>query len=202
MSSSAVCPLFNVKPYSIFFVDTKNVWGGVIISIGFFLAIAGRRMILVSNFIINAGVFEFVLMCVFSSTFMKDGESWVVILTCTLTAIFSLIMGGLSVYFIKFGGSVIGAVAGFLFGILINTAWFYLYESLILTYCVCGALACIIFVNCLFRLYSFNATTLLSTSFIGSYLLLRGIAVYVGEYPNEIILLGQMKRGNISKINP
>jgi hypothetical protein len=73
MSSSTVCPLYTVRPYTIFFVDTKNVWGGVIISIGFLLAVAGRRLILASNFIINAAMWEFILMCVFSSTFMKDG---------------------------------------------------------------------------------------------------------------------------------
>lgn len=40
-----------------------------------------------------------------------------------------------------YGAICIGAVAGFSFGMLLNNAWFYLYPTVIVPYCVAGFLA-------------------------------------------------------------
>jgi hypothetical protein len=188
-----MCPLFTVRPFSVFFVDTKNTWGAVIIVLGLYVGFLGRRFQQITNFLMSSSLTTFALMCTFSSTFMLGDQGWVIIVASIGTILASFMIGFLSIYFMRFGGAIIGGIAGFMFGILLNNAWFYLYGSVILTYSVCGTLATIIFVFACFE-HKFNTTVIFGDSFIGSYMVLRGISVYVGYWQNEITLLGEMHR--------
>ena len=121
------------------------------------------------------------MMCVFSSTFMDGNQGWVIILTCIGTVIASFIIWLSAVYFMRFGGALIGGMAGFMFGILMNNAWFYLWGSVIVTYSVCGVLATVCFVFGLFE-HKMNTTVIFGNSWIGAYMLVRGVSVYVGYW--------------------
>ncbi len=85
---------------------------------------------------------------------------------------------------------MIGAVSGFSLGILLNNAWFYLYPTVIVPYCVAGFFAvCFATFGC-FDL-KFNTTVILGNAWIGSYMFLRGIAIYVGYWTNEFVILDE-----------
>ena len=192
-----------MRPYTIWLVNLKNVIGGIIIPLGLYFALYGRRFIRLSNFIISAIVVGFSLLCTFSSTFMTpDYPSYVATVSYCGVAFAMVLTGIISAVYIKFGGSVIGGAAGFILGNTLNTAWLYMYEILLMTYLVAGLLALAVFLQCLVLPLTFNQTTVISTAFIGAYMVVRGAAIFVGNYPNELILLGEMKRGQREKIEP
>lgn len=193
MTSRQMCPQFTVRPFSVFFVDTKNTWGAVIIGLGLYIGLLGRRFQQITNFLMASSLTTFSVLCVFSSTFMIGDQGWVIIVACTGTVITALVVGFCAIHFMRFGGAVIGAIAGFMFGILLNNAWFYLYGSVILAYSVCGGLAAAIFTFACFE-HKFNTTVIFGNSFIGAYMIVRGVSVYVGYWQNEITLLGEMTR--------
>jgi hypothetical protein len=43
---------------------------------------------------------------------------------------------------------------------------------------------------------------MIGTSFIGSYIMARGVSLYAGGFPNEYVLINQIKTGAIESINP
>ena len=133
----------------------------------------------------------FTLMLVFSSTFMDGTKAWVTDLTLALTALTAFFVCIGSAYFIRFGSAVVCATAGFLFGVLLNVAWLYMYSNIIISYSVMGALG---FIIAGLMFIKFNETLIISISFIGSYMFFRGVAVFVGYFTDEIVLLGKMKR--------
>jgi len=197
-----MCAKFTVRPFAVFFVDTKNVWGGVLIGLGLFIGLCGRRFQKLTNFLLSSMITAFAMFLVFSSTFMTGEKGWVIIVTSVGTCFAAFIVGAFSVYFMRFGGAVIGGIAGFLLGILLNNAWIYIYGQVIAAYSVCGFLAVAFFVFALLE-HKFNTTVIFGNSFIAAYMIIRGIAVYVGYWHNEITLLGEMRRKNeIAAINP
>ncbi len=138
----------------------------------------------------------FVMFLVFSSTFMTGEKGWIIIVTSIGTCLAAFIVGALSLYFMRFGGAVIGGIAGFMLGILLNNAWIYMYGQVIAAYTVCGSLAVAFFVFALLE-HKFNTTVIFGNSFIAAYMIIRGIAVYVGYWHNEITLLGELRRKNV-----
>jgi hypothetical protein len=140
-----MCPLYTVKPYAVFFENTKLVWGGLIIPLGVIIAFLGRKLLYVTSFFISMSVFEFTFMLIFSATFMDGTKTWVTIVTCIATALGALGFGALSSYFIRFGSAMISATAGFLIGVLLNVAWFYYYNQIILSYAVMAFFAALFF---------------------------------------------------------
>ena len=197
VSSDQLCPLYEVRPYTIFFINTRNIFGGLIIPIGIFLSFFGRKFIKVSSFIVTTLTAMLVLGCAFSSTFLlEESERWKVIVTYVGASVFSAVFGMISAYFTKVGGSIIGGVAGFILGILLNTAWLYRYSSIIVTYGVSAGLFLLIFIQCLIGKFTFNQTTVIATSLIGAYLILQGVAVFIGSFPNMLLLIGAMQRSS------
>lgn len=59
--------------------------------------------------------------------------------------------------------------------------------------CVGTAIVCAVLV-----FVSYNHAIILSTSLIGSYFFVRGISFYAGGFPNEFILMKEIKHGIIS----
>lgn len=140
-----MCPLYTVKPYSVFFDNTKLVWGAIIIPLGAVIALLGRKILLVTSFFISMSVFEFTFMLIFSATFMDGSKTWVTIVTCIATGLCALGFGALSTYFIRFGSAIISATGGFLIGVLLNVAWFYYYNQIIVSYTVMAFFAALFF---------------------------------------------------------
>ena len=52
----------------------------------------------------------------------------------------------------------------------------------------------------LISLKLFKLILVIGTSFIGSYMVIRGAAVYIGGYPNEFQLINEIQAGDIDNI--
>ena len=99
----------------------------------------------------------------------------------------------------KVAAVVLGAWAGYCLGMTINTSVLYLAEQDVLFWCVnlglaliCGMLAILFF----------DPGVIVATSFVGAYLMMRGIGLMAGGFPNEYLLLSQIKSRTMKKIDP
>ena len=50
--------------------------------------------------------------------------------------------------------------------------------------------------------FAFNQVVMIGTAFIGSYVTARGISLYAGGFPNEYVLINQIKSGAVNNIQP
>ena len=98
--------------------------------------------------------------------------------------------------FLKIGLCILGAVAGFFAGgIIFNifmvewvTSVFALWCTILFFMMIGGCLA----------YYFEDNIVILSTAFIGSYLFIRGISMFIGGYPSEIELFNEISNGTAS----
>lgn len=176
-----MCAQYSVRPYTVWFVDVKLSIAGVLITLGIYIGFFGRKFQQVTNFIVTSLLVLFILMLVFTATFMDGSKRWVTIFTIIMTVSFSIVIGLVSSWQQKLGAIVIGAVSGFMLGILLNNAWFYLYPTVIVPYCVAATLAVCFGVFGSFDI-KFNTTVIFGNAWIGAFMLLRGIAILVGYW--------------------
>ena len=117
----------------------------------------------------------------------------------SLSVLVGLLGGYLATKIEKIGAALLCAWGGFCAGVVLNETVLYLANSSVLFWCVniglavlCGILAFVFF----------NQALIISTSFIGSYLSMRAFGIWFGGFPNEYVLMSQIKSGAINNIDP
>ena len=80
-------------------------------------------------------------------------------------------------------------------GLVLNEAVFYLVKSTWVFWCVCVGCAVL---AAILVFVAYNHAIILATSLIGSYFFVRGISLYFGGFPNELLLMKQIKNGVIT----
>lgn len=167
--------------------------------IGIFLAFFGSSLIAIAVFIVGAIITTAILLIVFYSLILSSNvKRWVSWLILSVSIVIGLIVGGLLTRIPKVYAALVAACAGFLIGVLLNEAVLYLVGSKVLFWSVNIFLA----VVCSFLALGWaDASIILSTSLIGSYLAARGISLFAGGFPNEFTLLAQIKSGGVNKVS-
>jgi len=183
------------------FIDTyKAFWGAAFIILGVFLAFFGRYLLKVAVFIAGTVLITFLILVIFYATFLSNNTaSWVGWLVVSLAIIFGLVGGYFLAKYEKVDAALLGAWGGFTLGVLLNETVLYLASSTALFWCVNVGLALVCAIAAFF---AFNQAIMIGTSFIGSYVTARGISLYAGGFPNEYVLINQIKTGAITNINP
>ena len=125
----------------------------------------------------------------------QDYEKWIQIVYLVCSLLISLGLGAMTLLYIKVGGAIVGGSGGLVLGLLLNDACFYNYQNITLSYFVMLTLFLTAFSYCLLSNCAFNAVTVLSTSFLGSFMVFRGAAVYLGSFPNDLVLLALIRQG-------
>lgn len=157
------------------------LWGAALIVMGVILAFFGNRFVNLVIFL----TFFFASFCILGSVFFymfmdnieKDWAKWAAV------AGIVAVSGGLG-YFIlrlrKWGVALVAGWGGVLLGFIItstfviSTTWLY--------YVILVACALVAF---LFALKTQNTVMVMTTSFVGSYAMVRGVSLYVGGFPAE-----------------
>jgi hypothetical protein len=190
ITSSQFCPKYKVlastahfRYYSLSYCILSSFFGVL-------LLLWGRKGLKYTIAFISGVIFMFTMSLVFSATFMDGSKAWVSYLAEVCAALVAIPVCFACVYFIKFGCAVVCAAAGFLFGVLLNVVWLYLYSNVIVSYCVMGILGGLVAGLMFFK---FNETLIPSICFIGSYMLIRPWGATSTNFPNEIVLLGKMR---------
>jgi hypothetical protein len=190
ISSSQFCPKYTVLASTAHFRYYSAEYCAISSFFGALLLLWGRKGLKFTIAFISGVIFMFTVSLVFSATFMDGSKAWVSCLAEVCAALVAIPVCFACVYFLRFGCAVVCAGAGFLFGVLLNVAWLYLYSNVIVSYCVMGVLGALV-AGLMF--IKFNETLIPSISFIGSYMFIRPWGAMSTDFPNEIILLGKMR---------
>ena len=139
-------------------------------------------------------------MVIFYATFLSDKTaSWVGWLVVALAILLGLVGGYFLAKYEKVDAALLGAWGGFTLGVLLNETVLYLVQSTALFWCVNVGLA---IVFAIVGFFAFNQVVMIGTAFIGSYVTARGISLYAGGFPNEYVLINQIKSGAVNNIQP
>lgn len=149
------------------------------------------------------GTFAFILissLTIFTLAFDRNsGEvaEWVVFGVCCVVGIF---IGLLLAYLTRFGTAVLAAWGGVSIALMLYTSFVYKLDNdqrvvfwifVILMGVVAGLLG--------YALY--NHAIIFGTSVVGAYLLIRGISLYAGGFPDEMLVIEQIKTGQTVTFN-
>jgi hypothetical protein len=113
--------------------------------------------------------------------------------------VIGVIVGWLLARFVKVGAAVLAGWGGFCLGIILNEAFLFRFEykwvfwaSIIV--CIIGA--------ALLTFKLFELSIVLSTAFLGAYLMVRGVSCYAGHYYNEFTMVKLLQAGAFDQIDP
>jgi len=205
ISSKSGCPVYEYGLMSKFFEKYSMILGALFIVVGLYLAFFGNQFVekmiavITSIAVFFSGLY--LTNMVFGSIITKGSTpiwvGWIVLLSW---AIIGSLVGCWMARRKKWALALIGCFAGLMFGSLLTTS--FMISNMIVYYLVivaCGAIAFAL------TLKFESHVIIFSTSFMGSYAVIRGISMYAGGFPSEQELhalteSGAMKWDNFPKI--
>lgn len=124
------CPLFTISALWEFIYQYRFYFGAVLILIGLFLGLLGRKLWVFAIFLISAFLTVGAILLLFYTTFLKsttaDWVGWTV-LGCSI--IFGVILGLVMTKLQRAGAAIIAGWGGFVLGIILNEAVLYLVKN-------------------------------------------------------------------------
>lgn len=192
--------MYTINALTQFFEQYYWLFGTLLIVAGVFFTFLGRKLFQVAVFVVGMVITVFAILILFYTTFLNDNtESWV---GWTVLA-FSILIGcGIGFLFTKLvrpAGAILAGWGGFMLGLLINEAWLANYGSQAVFWCVCIGVALVCAIP---GFILFNQAIMISTSFIGSYFIMRGISLFAGGFPPAMELVAEVKSGAITSVEP
>lgn len=122
-------------------------------------------------------------------------KTWVYWVVLTICAIIAAICSRFLVKSIKYGMALIGGSSGAALALIICNTFGVRHPAAFWGILIASAI--------LFTLMTFkmnNQFIIFSTALIGSYMLVRGVSLYAGGYPNEFILVQELDSGAFEAI--
>lgn len=170
------------------------------IVLGIFFAFFGFKLFQVALFIVATLVVMGLLLFIFYSTFLQTNtEAWVGWLVFAVSVVLGLVAGVLSVKLQDFAGAILAGWGGFLLGVLINETVLWLAGSAALFWIINVVMALI------FAALGYKFTKeaeVLATSFIGSYMMMKGVGIMAGGFPNIYAIINLIEAGAWDSIDP
>lgn len=202
MKSKHACYVFSLGPFFRYLSKYYFLFGLGMIVVGIFVGFFGRKLIHPTICMIGTLVFVTIsAWLIFTLAFDRDSSEvteWIVFGVCCVVGIF---VGLLLAWLAKYTAAGLSAYGAVCLGLILYTSFLFKYDNdkqvlfwifIIAMGIVGGVLG--------FVLY--NHALIISTSIIGSYLFIRGISMYAGGFPNEMLIIEQIKNGQIADFNP
>ena len=199
ITSKQVCSTFDLNALWIFLEEYDYLWGALFIVGGIFLAFFGRKLFKGAIFVCTALIVVFVILLLFYTTFLKDTtESWVgwTVLVCSI--LIGLVAGFFMMKLERIGAALLAGWGGLMIGFMLNEMALYKVESVALFWVV--NVACAV-AGAVLSFFLFEHVLINATAFGGSYMLIRGISLYAGGFPNEFTVVNELKAGDTSAFN-
>ncbi|KAL4504290.1 hypothetical protein ABPG72_021128 [Tetrahymena utriculariae] len=195
ISSKAGCPTVDYSSIWNFMNDNKWVGTIFLIVVGFFLCFFGLKLIKLTLFLTGFTLGFLLSFFIFEACLKPDSSSglnWTAIIVSVLVGI----VGAIIAFKVERAGIFcLGALAGtFLAFIIFNTFHFASSNKFVLWIEV--GLCSFIF-GCL-CIYIKSYILILASSLVGAYMIVRGISLYPGGFPNELTVSQQLKNGDWS----
>jgi len=170
----------------------------VMISIGAFVWSLGQKLFKPTVFIVfTLTVFTFIMVIFYAIIFPVSVQGWTVWVIGSVGLVLGLICGFFMMKLARFGIAALGAWIGFVIGLIIHEAFLYHSTQQWLFWTICIALAVIGFA---ISFWKYKIILIISTAILGSYLVIRGVSLFIGGYPNEFTLISQIKNGNTASL--
>ena len=184
----------NVSRIIEFLDDYPWVFAAIFIVFGIFLIFYGARFFKVGLMIfgIVAGfLFSFGISLFFwNYKEAKTEEVFLVLFACTVSGV---IIGALCKVYDKIGmliaSGIVGLFVGSVFAVMLQA---FLGEEIHLVWKICIAL-CFVIVFIILAMATKEHGLIFNMSFIGSYLLVRGVGMLVGGFPDELVIARKVK---------
>lgn len=200
--SPAGCPIVENNPVYQFILDNQIVLGIIMIIIGFIECFLGlaiiKETIFFIGFFTTFGFFMMISGEFFLTTSSGAFTSWILILIAILIG---GAVGYISTSLPKIGFMCLGFWIGFILGFIVNNLFLYkiqidppgllLYVIMVMFGCIFALLSA-----CLWR-----HIVIVGTSFLGAYLVIRSLSLYIGSYPNELSVPKQIKFQEIEYVD-
>jgi len=148
---------------------------------------------MIAIFLAAAMISLVAILYVYYTMFMTStSQAWLGWAVLGGAVVIGVLLGLTCTRFARVGATLIAVWGGFVLGMILNEAVLYMYTDEMIFWIVCGASA-FVFGVLVFIVY--NHAVILCTSLVGSYLFVRGISFYAGGFPNEYLLIKQIKSG-------
>lgn len=190
------CPTFQYSMLEKFFEQYKYLVAAVMIVIGLVFCFAGNAMVNVILFIaaaiISFGAVVYLIFALLESLNKETSETvqWVIV---AASAVIGLLAGFAVKKYRTIGVAALAAWGGVALGLLLTTTFFV--EN---TYAKYGMIIGCAIILAFFAFKVEKLVVIAVTGFVGSYMIVRGISLYAGGFPNEMALGKEIEQGGIS----
>ena len=171
------------------------VFGAILIVLGFAVGMTGRILFKPAICVIGTLAFVFFAsLLIFSLFFNRDTKPWLEWTIFGVLVLLGLLVGLLLAKLSKLGIFVLAGWGGFCLGLILYNSFIYKIDnSHAILFWITNILLALI--AGVLSIYFFDHILILTTSFIGSYLFIRGISFYAGGFPDEIDLVNWISYG-------
>jgi hypothetical protein len=197
MTSPAGCARFEATAYIKFLVENPWALGIAFIVLGAIMCFRGKRFldkVLMSiGFIAGFSAIMYIGSMIGMLNYLdhdKKGSIAMFIVTLLVAVLVGVLCAWAIMKSKVIGIVAIGAFGGYMIGTIAYTAIITLFWVSSIGAIVCGAVGGIIGGVLSYKLY--ESVTMILTAFMGSYLFVRGVSMFLGGYPNEVMLYGQL----------
>lgn len=114
-------------------------------------------------------------------------------------AVVGIIVGALLAKCVKVGAAILAGWGGFALGLILNEAIMWRFEY-VWVFWTTNIVCMVVLAALTFKV--FDHAMIFSTSFLGSYSLVRGVSCYAGHYYNEFTIIELLKSGAIDQVDP
>lgn len=170
------------------------IWGALMIVMGIFLAFFGNKFVNSVIYIVGTLASFLVITSLFYSLFMKNvSKQWVQWVIVGLVLIGANLIGFVLVKFRKYGIAILAGWGGAMAGFLITTTFVVKHSAAYWGIVIGCAVVCAIL-----AFFTERKVIMLVTALSGSYMLIRGISLYAGGFPNEVELHEEFSTGVVT----
>jgi hypothetical protein len=151
----------------------------------------GQKMFKPTLFIVGTlSVLGFIMLAFYAWFLPVSSATWLVWLIGSVGLILGLIVGFFLTKMVRIGVAALAAWGGVVIALLIHEAFMYhIHSQAVFWVMICGFGA----VFALTTLWKYKWVLIFSTSFLGSYLVVRGASLFIGGYPNEFTMINEIK---------
>jgi len=194
------CPVFTANGLVQFIDKYKYIFGASFMGLGLFLGLLGFKVFIAALFLVSTLAVTFFVMFLCYTLFLYDAtDAWVGWTALGVSILLGLLGGYFMTQIQKLAGAVMAGFGGFLLGILVNESVVFLASKVWLFWCVNIGCA-IIFAILGFLL--FDWAVCFGTSFIGSYLFIKGIGIMAGGFPSLYLIVKSLENNDITIWTP
>ena len=182
--SKAACPKYDVYGLWNTIVNNKYIFGSILILLGAFFCFVGENFLKVTQVIAGAALtLILVLYFIFNFTLIIMG-TWLFWIVVVLAFALGCLMGYFMSKISWLPGLVFGFLLGFVLGFVVfNIALKFIASNSIIVFWT-SMVTCII-LGCLLGYYKEEEISIISTSVVGAYGIIRGISIMAGGFPDE-----------------